>query len=243
MSIGIRIGFAWSPAVDSSTRCGLRRMVSIVTAWLGVTVLRRSVVMRMRRWWCGGAAVSRRVLFTCPSCKAEAVLPVLDGPSITCTTCKRRIPVNRVGVPILPDPQTPAKRRVRRLEVDPIPRPSRRVRDSQAGFQKVAYEGKCRICRKPAVHGMPGVEGSWWGLTRHHLVPRSQGGDDIDDNLVPLCGDGVSGCHGDVEAYRPGARHSLRIALTRQEVEYVTAKKGRAWLDNAYPDVSARQAG
>jgi 5-methylcytosine-specific restriction endonuclease McrA len=38
----------------------------------------------------------------------------------------------------------------------------------------------------------------------HHIVPRSQGGSDIVENLAPLCGDGTRGCHGKLEAHQPG---------------------------------------
>jgi hypothetical protein len=36
----------------------------------------------------------------------------------------------------------------------------------------------------------------------HHRLKRSRGGCLIEDltNLVPLCGDGTTGCHGEVEA-------------------------------------------
>lgn len=37
-------------------------------------------------------------------------------------------------------------------------------------------------------------------ISVHHILPRSQGGDDVWENLVPLCGDGTTGCHGAVEA-------------------------------------------
>lgn len=33
-------------------------------------------------------------------------------------------------------------------------------------------------------------------LTRHHVVPKGQGGDDVPENLVWACGHGTVGCHG-----------------------------------------------
>lgn len=30
----------------------------------------------------------------------------------------------------------------------------------------------------------------------HHVIPRSEGGDDVAGNLLLLCGTGTSGCHG-----------------------------------------------
>lgn len=34
----------------------------------------------------------------------------------------------------------------------------------------------------------------------HHVLKRSQGGDDVRENIVALCGSGTTGCHGLVEA-------------------------------------------
>ena len=36
-------------------------------------------------------------------------------------------------------------------------------------------------------------------ISIHHILPRGQGGDDVWENLVPLCGSGTTGCHGGVE--------------------------------------------
>jgi len=105
----------------------------------------------------------------------------------------------------------------------PDPKPAARIVDRYAGWTKVLTEGDCRVC------------GTRWPLTRHHLIKRSQGGDDIDDNLVPLCGNGTTGCHGRVEARDSNTLHLLRHLLTPEEVAYCKAKKGEAWLDRMYP--------
>ncbi|HSE45683.1 MAG TPA: HNH endonuclease signature motif containing protein [Gemmatimonadales bacterium] len=36
-------------------------------------------------------------------------------------------------------------------------------------------------------------------ISIHHILPRGQGGDDVWENLAPLCGDGTTGCHGGIE--------------------------------------------
>lgn len=36
-------------------------------------------------------------------------------------------------------------------------------------------------------------------ISIHHVLPRGQGGDDVWENLVALCGSGTHGCHGAVE--------------------------------------------
>lgn len=54
--------------------------------------------------------------------------------------------------------------------------------------------GECVVCR--------------WFQTKqqlpsslHHVVPKSQGGSDCESNCVPVCGDGVTGHHGLLEAH------------------------------------------
>jgi 5-methylcytosine-specific restriction endonuclease McrA len=82
--------------------------------------------------------------------------------------------------------------------------------------------GPCRCCGQ-------------WGSSFHHLVPRSLGGDDVADNIVPLCGDGTRGCHGDVEARVPTALHELRESLRPEELRYVLRKKGGGFLERYLP--------
>lgn len=68
-------------------------------------------------------------------------------------------------------------------------------------------------------------------LSIHHVLPRSQMGDDVWGNLVCLCGDGVTGCHGDVEHYRNGARRILGMHILserRDTVDYLAMKLGTA---------------
>jgi 5-methylcytosine-specific restriction endonuclease McrA len=101
------------------------------------------------------------------------------------------------------------------------PKPAARRIDREAGVEKVRSEGRCRIC--PATYG----------LTRHHLVPRSLGGDDSDDNLIPLC----FVCH-DLYETQPkdqGPGKLIRRSLTKREVGYVLRRKGRVFLDRYYP--------
>lgn len=102
------------------------------------------------------------------------------------------------------------------------PKPARRLVNRRAGQVKVAAEGQCRSCRNR------------YGLERHHLVPRSLGGDDVEANIVPLCQD----CHGtferqSVERRRVGER--IRLSLAPDEVTYILERKGQAFLDRYYP--------
>lgn len=71
--------------------------------------------------------------------------------------------------------------------------------------------------------------------TAHHVVPRGQGGDDLDVNLAMLCGDGTRGCHGRVEE-SAHYRSKLRAKLRPETVAYAIARMGEGWLDGKYPE-------
>lgn len=107
-----------------------------------------------------------------------------------------------------------------------------RVKASREQWKKLQAEkqGPCRVCGASAYLGYTGL---------HHLVPRSQGGDDVPDNLVPLCGSGTMGCHGKVEARDLYACHRLRVNLTLAEFDYMLTKKGDVWADTKYPPRNA----
>lgn len=68
----------------------------------------------------------------------------------------------------------------------------------------------------------------------HHLVSRSRGGDDVADNLVPLCGDGTRGCHGSIERRTYGALHALALNLTDGEYAYVVGKLGEGAMGRLF---------
>jgi hypothetical protein len=88
--------------------------------------------------------------------------------------------------------------------------------------------------------------------TAHHLVPRSQGGDDIIDCLAPLAGDGTRLCHGAFETKQRtydldartyvepeqvayGIRDYLERPAQRPKRAYIVRKAGQAFLDAKYP--------
>jgi hypothetical protein len=100
--------------------------------------------------------------------------------------------------------------------VRPDPKPSRRVRDAAlvANLHRLVRE--CFLCGAINVR-----------LSAHHVHkhPRS----DVPGNLTMLCGDGVAGCHGDVEHARGDARARLvrEIRVRRPDVfEYLTSVLG-----------------
>jgi hypothetical protein len=100
-----------------------------------------------------------------------------------------------------------------------------RISEDREGWEDLrrAKLGPCRVC------------GATSGITLHHVISRSQLGDDVEFNLVPLCGSGVTGCHGRIEAGDKKTRCALRQSLTLDELAYVYGKKGPTWLDWAYP--------
>lgn len=179
-----------------------------------------------------------RQILRCPRCR-EDTIAVVAGELANCLWCGSSFQVNRGnsakltknGIDRLPAPKRSSAARM--LTQDP--KPARRVRDPQSGFEKVLWEAKCRICGAPGVFYPDSDAYLYTKLTRHHLVPKSVGGDDVDDNQVPLCGDGTTGCHGDVEARMPGVRSQLRGKLRSPEIDYIVAKKSREWLDRHYP--------
>ena len=87
--------------------------------------------------------------------------------------------------------------------------------------------GPCRVCGKGGPAGV--------GCSLHHVVPKSQLGDDVAANLVPLCGSGTTGCHGRVENRDRMSRSILRSKMSLNEREYVIEKQGIGWLDRHYP--------
>lgn len=100
------------------------------------------------------------------------------------------------------------------------PRPVRRRRDPNAGRRKcLSPESECRLC------------GARRSLERHHLVPRSQTGDDVDENLIPLC----TPCHRKVTENDPEALALLRGRLFPEEEAYCAFRMGWGWLERRYP--------
>ncbi len=84
---------------------------------------------------------------------------------------------------------------------------------------------RCWVCGAP-----------WQEL--HHIYPRGQGGDDVVENLAPVCRD----CHGRIEAREPIARSQLRHALMPSHIAYLEGKLGdtaEGWLERNYARVFA----
>jgi hypothetical protein len=85
----------------------------------------------------------------------------------------------------------------------PDPKPPKRIVDSDAMKAKLESDPRCRSCRERATDP-------------HHVVLKSQRGDDVEDNIVPLC-------HTHHREYHDGRGF---IHLTIPETSYVLTKLG-----------------
>jgi 5-methylcytosine-specific restriction endonuclease McrA len=109
-------------------------------------------------------------------------------------------------------------------------RPFRRYRRkiaSAKGWQKIVDEkqGPCRICSDPASNGRLHSR-----IEFHHVVTRQDGGDDIPDNIVPLCPQ----CHGSVTARKAGYGLLLLLSLTVAEHAYMVKRGGKDYPSRVY---------
>ncbi len=134
------------------------------------------------------------------------------------------------------------------MTFSPDPKPRKRIKNPQAGVEKVRRESRCRAC---------GLVSSWvmdgGNLTRAHLLNRSQGGDDVDDCIIPLCGHGSQGCHGAMDGQTHSAtdpsllaglpwherctraiRQRVKETLTDEEVQYLVGKRGEYWFGHLF---------
>ena len=101
-------------------------------------------------------------------------------------------------------------------------RPKRQI--ATAKQRKEIMEAKAGPCRLwSSLHCAPQHE-------LHHLVPRSLGGDDVADNLVPLC----MIHHKGVTERIPVYLHVLADSLTDDEKHYITTKLGEAGLERLF---------
>lgn len=83
----------------------------------------------------------------------------------------------------------------------------------------IAAKGKvCRTCH------------TWKNVQYHHIVPRDFGGDDVADNIVPLCGYS----HDGVTQRRQKYVHEFLASLSDAEYAYAVGKAGEDWAERIY---------
>ena len=115
----------------------------------------------------------------------------------------------------------------------PDPKPARRYRanQSETAALRNGFEHACCVNCGLRYESL------------HHIVPRSQGGDDVAENMAPMCGDGTRGCHGILESHAPGWERiaaSVRqyVLLNRGRCVYVISKIGWDRFNARYPLLS-----
>jgi 5-methylcytosine-specific restriction endonuclease McrA len=85
--------------------------------------------------------------------------------------------------------------------------------------------GPCRVCCNPATNG-----GGLPKVYMHHVVSRQDGGDDVPDNIVPLCWD----CHDRVTLRWYLECRRLIAALSDAEYAYMVERGGEDYPERAY---------
>ena len=86
-----------------------------------------------------------------------------------------------------------------------------------------AKPGPCRLCEEPTT-------------ALHHLVPRDQFGDDVADNLVPIC----FACHRALHVRDAAVCGVLLRNLTDAEYAYAVGKAGEGFAERIYGIAYAR---
>jgi 5-methylcytosine-specific restriction endonuclease McrA len=119
-------------------------------------------------------------------------------------------------------------------DAKPYPKASQLARGERRYRRKVASPKQwqaiiaakgahCRICQyleRP----------SGYGVEYHHLVSRKQGGDDVGDNIVPLC----MAAHYQVTRREPWHLEQLARSLTDAEYAYVIGKLGEGGMERLF---------
>src|SRR5690349_10190101 len=116
-------------------------------------------------------------------------------------------------------------------EVTPFPKSKQLHRGERRYRRKVASpkqwqaiweakRGPCRACsfRAPAA------------IDPHHLVLREHGGDDVPDNIVPVC----RRCHEALHNRAPAIARLLLTRLSDAEYAYMVERGGEDYAERAY---------
>lgn len=105
-------------------------------------------------------------------------------------------------------------------------RTARKRATKEEGARIVAAKaGPCRVCVNVRTNGH-----DYGRIEFHHLVPRSWGGDDIEDNMAPL----HSLCHERVTQRDSGALLALAESVTDAEYAYIIGKLGEGGMERLF---------
>lgn len=121
---------------------------------------------------------------------------------------------------------------------DPKPRPkSAQLSRGQRRYRRIvaspkqwaaiveAKQGPCRVCTDPAANGR-----LYGRIEFHHLVSRAALGDDVADNIAPLC----PSCHLLVTQRIAHVLAILAANLTDAEYAYCIAKMGEGAMERLF---------
>lgn len=106
----------------------------------------------------------------------------------------------------------------------------RRIIVPGLGMKVVRDTHRCQLCGAVTL-----------ALDPHHIVPRSQGGDDVLANFAPLCtfprldDPNARSCHDKITQNDAPTLRAFRATLDDAQVAYVEERKGAPWLDDRYP--------
>jgi hypothetical protein len=117
-------------------------------------------------------------------------------------------------------------------EVTPFPKSVQLARGKRRYRRKVsspktwariwdAKRGPCRVCSDRAFNSV---------IDPHHLVFREDNGDDVPDNIVPLC----RGCHEALHRRAPAICRLLLTRLSDAEYAYMMQRGGEDYAERVY---------
>lgn len=111
----------------------------------------------------------------------------------------------------------------------------RRIVAGPKRWQAIVDEklGPCRVCG--AVEGNGRFGGK---IQLHHIVSREDHGDDVPENIVPLCPHD----HALITQRNPSAATALLVTLTDAEYAYAVEHGGEGFFERAYGLVYERAA-
>ena len=94
-----------------------------------------------------------------------------------------------------------------------------------------AKGGTCRLLESVMTNlDLRGRRGQLGPVQYHHLVPRDLGGDDVADNIIPLC----DLCHRGITDRLPGHVTALLHTLSDAEYAYAVGKAGEDVWERVY---------
>jgi 5-methylcytosine-specific restriction endonuclease McrA len=107
------------------------------------------------------------------------------------------------------------------------PRKYRRKVASPKQWQAIiaAKQGPCRVCVAPATNG-----GGSRVVQFHHIVARAHGGDDVADNIAPIC----RPCHERLTVRWEAPSRAFLASLTDAEYAYMIQRGGEGYPERAY---------